>query len=82
MVENTDNNVHPIKSLLTGKDNSSFCFAKVAGALALLVGLGLEIYVVVHSGGVFSLTEFGIGVGTLIGAISGAVKLKESSEPS
>lgn len=67
------------KDSLTGPDDA-YEIILIATLLALLVGLGLSVYVVVVKSAAFSLTDFGIGVGSLLGGAGvgyGAKKLGE-----
>ena len=49
---------------------------------AVLIGLGLEVFVVIwRAGAGFDLQAYGIGIGGLLLAAGGALKLKESTEP-
>ncbi len=70
-----------IKDCLTGIDGESFDIGRVLWALAFLVGMGLEIYAVIE-GRSFDLQAFGFGVGALLLAGGGALKLKSNTEPS
>jgi len=69
------------KHLLTGLDGETWDIGRVGGALALVVGLGLQVYVVVWKGQPFDMTAFGTGVAALAIGIGGLLKLKESTEP-
>ena len=68
---------------LTGKDNLTYDAARIVG----VVGAGA--YVVFWSGAVFGFghfaamdaTAYGAGLATVLIAMAGAVKLKESAEP-
>jgi hypothetical protein len=55
----------PIKDSLTGNDNA-FEFILIGSVLAFIIGMGLQIYVVLAKSAVFSLIDFGIGVGSLL----------------
>lgn len=64
--------VKKLMELITGDDNVTIEPAYLWWAVALLVGLGLEIYVVI-AGKTFDLQAYGIGVGALL-ALGGAGK--------
>ena len=51
--------------LITGDDNATLEPAYCWWALAILVGLGLEVYAVL-SGKPFDLQQYGIGIGALL----------------
>lgn len=68
------------RHLLTGADNVTWHFGKVAGGLAFLVGMGLEVYSVVFEKK-FDPTAYGLGVGAMAGGIATLIKLQETSEP-
>jgi preprotein translocase subunit SecG len=70
-----------IKQLLTGKDNQTHDFVRWLGVLAVLVALGLTVYVVVWRGQPFDLQQFGVGMGSVFAALGAALKLKETTEP-
>lgn len=69
-----------ISNILTGKDNKTHDFGRVAGAASLLTGLGLEIYAV-YKGQPFDMQAFGIGVAAMATGIGALLKLKETTEP-
>lgn len=81
LIENAVENskVGWVRSLLTNNDNETFCVVRVGGLLAILVGLGLTIWVVIHTG-TFNLVEFGAGIGTLLGSVAGGVRLKHVAD--
>ena len=70
-----------IKQLLTGKDNQTHDFVRWLGVLAVLVALGLTVYVVVWRSQPFDLQQFGVGMGSVFAALGAALKLKETTEP-
>jgi hypothetical protein len=71
-----------LQTMLTGKDNQTHDVVRWMAIAAVLVALGLEIYVVaVHKSQPFDMQTFGIGVGALFAAVGAALKLKESTEP-
>lgn len=72
-----------LTQMLTGRDNITVDAFRVLAVLAVLVGIGLEIFVVIwRAGQGFDLQAYGIGIGGLLLAAGGALKLKESTEPS
>ena len=71
-----------LKDSVTGNDNT-FEFIFIASVVAFLIGMGLEIWTVVFKNAVFSLVDFGIGVGSLFtgtGLGYGAKKYGDSKE--
>jgi hypothetical protein len=68
---------------LTGKDNLTYDAARIVGVM------GAAAYIVFWTGAVFGFghfaavdaTAYGAGLATVLLAMSGAVKLKESAEP-
>lgn len=60
--------------LITGEDNATLEPAYAWWALAILIGLGLEIYSVVK-GKPFDLQAYGIGIGALLAAAGLGKKL-------
>jgi hypothetical protein len=67
---------------ITGRDNVTVDLYRVLALVAVAVGVGLEVFVVVFRGGQgFSLIDYGAGIGGLLVAGAGALKLKESTEP-
>lgn len=72
-----------LRDALTGKDNLTFDAARIVGVI------GAAAYIVFWTAAVFNLGHFtatdaaayGGGLGTVMLAMSAAVKLKESSEP-
>jgi hypothetical protein len=60
--------------LITGDDNMTLDPHFALGVLAVLIGLGLEIYAVT-SGKAFDLQGFGIGSGALIAGMGAGKKL-------
>lgn len=69
-----------VKDCLTGIDGESFDIGRVLWALAFMIGMVLEIYSTIE-GKQFDLQAFGIGVGALLLAGGGALKIKSSTEP-
>ena len=67
-----------LRDLLTGSDNVTYDLVRLLAVLSIFVGLGLSIYSVVIKGQVFSLQDFGIGVGAVFLAVGAALKLGES----
>lgn len=68
------------RHILTGADNQTWHLGKVAGALAFLVGLGLETYCVLSEKH-FDFIAYGAGVAGMATGIGALVKLQETSEP-
>ncbi len=49
---------------------------RIMAILAILVGLGLAVYSVVWERQVFSMQQFGVGVGALFAGVGGMFKLR------
>ncbi|MDP4299916.1 hypothetical protein [Leptothrix discophora] len=64
-----------LKDIFTEQDGTSFELLAVLGGAAVVVALGLQIYVTVHTGQ-FDLMNFGTGIGVLFVAVGGGQKLK------
>lgn len=70
-----------IRDCFTVANGIDYDLGRILWALAFLVGVGLEIYcVITHR--TFDLQQYGIGVGALLLAGSGGLKLKANTEPS
>ncbi len=70
-----------MRQLLTGIDGETHDIARWLGALAVLVFLGLTVYVVVWQKGEWKMTEFGIGLGAVFAATGAFISLKSKTEP-
>ena len=70
-----------ITQLLTGKDGYTHDVVRWLGVLAVLVALGLAIYVVAWKNQAFDIQSFGLGIGTVFASLGAALKLKENTEP-
>ena len=70
-----------LKSISTGKDNTTHDVARVLAICSFLTGLGLSIYAVAWKGQAFDLQQFGIGIGAMFAGLGAALKLKENTEP-
>lgn len=68
------------KHMLTGKDNVTYDFIRVAGICALFTYLGLSI-ASFFTGKPWDGTAFGTGFGIAVAAVAGALKIKETTEP-
>lgn len=69
------------KDSLTVANGVDYDLGRVLWALAFLVGVGLEVFCVITRR-TFDLQQYGIGVGALLLAGSGALNLKAKTEPS
>ena len=71
-----------LTQMLTGRDNITVDAFRVLAVLAVLVGIGLEVFVVIwRAGEGFDLQAYGFGIGGLLLAAGGALKLKADTEP-
>lgn len=68
-----------VQTMLTESDNETHDLFKWLALIAILVGLGLEVYVVAIKGQAFDFQNFGIGTGTLFTGAGVALKLKPES---
>lgn len=69
-----------VNDVVTEKDGQSFDIIKVLGGIGLLIYFGLSIYTVVLNPTTFNYMNWGTGFGLILGAIGGAVKMKETTE--
>ena len=71
-----------VTDMFTGKNNVTYDAFRVLAVAAVVIGLSLEVFVVIwRAGQGFDLQAYGIGIGGLLLAAGGALKLKESTEP-
>lgn len=70
-----------IKNLMTGKDNETYDFIRVAAILGVIQGLGLTLYTVVCQQQHFNLEQFGVGLGAMLGGAGAGIGLKSNTEP-
>lgn len=76
-----------ITQMFTGRDNFTVDAFRILAVLAILVGIGLDVFVVIWKAMrpdatvTFDLIAYGTGIGGLLLAAGGALKLKESTEP-
>lgn len=66
----------PLMQMFTESDNVTQDLYRYLSLLAILVGLGLEIYVVAFKAQVFDIQTFGIGVGVLFVGMGASLRLK------
>lgn len=64
---------------ITGPDDA-YEIILIACLLSLIIGIGLQIYVVIIKAAAFSLTDFGIGVGSLLGGTGVGYGVKKLGE--
>ena len=69
------------RQLITGKDNQTLDFIRVAAIFGVLQGLGLTLYTVVIQHEHFVLQQFGVGLGCLLGGAGVGIGLKKGTEP-
>ena len=67
-----------IKQILTEHDNTTHCLIRWVSLLAFIEALVLEAYSV-FTQTAFSLQDFGIGIGAVIGSVGLAIKLKDDT---
>lgn len=67
-----------LRTMLTESDNSTHDIFRYMALASVLVGLGLECYVVLR-GQPFDLQQFGTGIGLLLTGAGVALKLKPES---
>lgn len=71
-----------LTQIVTGRDNFTVDAFRVLALIAVLVGIGLEVFVVIwRAGQGFDLQAYGLGIGGLLLAAGGALKLKQDTEP-
>lgn len=70
-----------LRHLLTGQDNETHDLAHWIAVVSFLVAIGLTVYAVVVKAQPFDLQAYGLGMGALMVAFGGALKLKEKVEP-
>jgi hypothetical protein len=71
-----------LRQALTGRDNFTVDLYRVLAVVAVAIGIGLEVFVVIwREGKGFDLQAYGVGIGGLLLAGAGALKLKETTEP-
>lgn len=73
------NETGPLMQMFTESDNVTQDLYRYLSLLAILVGLGLEIYVVCCKGQLFDMQTFGIGTGALFAGMGIALKLKQDA---
>lgn len=66
---------HVLLQLLTGADNKTHDLRSWLALVSCLTGFGLQIYVVGWKGQIFSIQDFGVGVGALLAGYGAALKL-------
>lgn len=71
---------HILKDCLTVKNGNDFCAAKTGAFLSLLIYFPMSWYMLYKEPVHFSLSEFALGVATIIGAGMLGAKVKESTE--
>lgn len=71
---------HALVQILSGTDNVTLEMFRMLAALSVLVGLGLEVFAVVW-GKAFDMQAYGVGLGSVLLAAGGAVRLKEGPPP-
>jgi hypothetical protein len=67
-----------LKHLFTEADGKSYDVVPVLGALSVIMAMIFQGYTVFHSG-TFDILNFATGIGTLLVAIGGGMKLKPPS---
>ena len=72
---------HTVRKIMSGADNETPDIARILGAVAVAVFLGLSVYSVCWQKAEWKPADFGTGLGLVFVAIGGFIKLKEKSEP-
>ena len=67
-----------LRQLVTESDNRTHDLVRYLSAISVLAGIGLTIHSV-YKGQPFSIQDYGIGIGSLIGGIGAALGLKKES---
>ncbi len=70
-----------IRHILTGEDNETHDIGRVMAVLSVLVGLGLQIFVVVWRNQPFDLVSFGGGAAALFTGVGALLWMKKDTEP-
>lgn len=68
-----------LKQLLTESDNTTHDLVRWMAFIAFLVGIGMEVYSVIHQVP-FDLQSYGIAVGAMISGLGLSLKLKSGNE--
>ena len=71
---------HVLKTMFTGKDNTSYDLVRVLTAFTVVMYVTYTGYIVYISG-IFNMIDFGIGYTGIMSSAGLAIKLKENSEP-
>ena len=69
-----------LRDILTGPDNETFDLVRIATAVSLATGLGLEVFVVVVRSDHFDFAAFGTGLGLIIAAGAGGMWARKDVE--
>lgn len=67
---------HALIQLFSGADNITLEMFRMLACASVLIALGLEVYAVVF-GKIFDIQAYGIGLGSVLLASGGALRLKE-----
>lgn len=70
------------RDILTENDAITYDAVRVLAVLAIIVALGLAVFVVVVKNQPFSVQDFGIGIGAVFLSVGGALKLKSDAPAS
>lgn len=73
--------VRILKDCLTIKNGQDWCFAKTSAFVSLIIYFPMAIFMMVKNVDHFSLSEFALGIGTILGASAASAKIKETTEP-
>ena len=68
-----------IRQMMTESDNVTHDLYRYLALLSIVVGLGMQIYVVVCKGQPFEMQSFGVGIGGLFAGVGVAIGLKKDS---
>lgn len=70
-----------LKDCLTIANDKDYCYAKVGASIGLMTYLPTAEYMLYKAPEHFSLSEFAIGIATIIGAGAVAARIKKDVEP-
>lgn len=69
-----------IRQLLTESDNVTHDLYRYLAILAIVTGLGLQVYAIGWKGQPFDMQTFGVGIGALFAGVGVALGLKKETK--